>query len=113
MHIPGATPGSTTWALGEFLLGGAGLPAGNSGAAGAAVLGEALVNGFDDSQATGLEAVGGSIGLAIGGLAGAAIGTAIGWSIAGLVGGANDNSQSGSISSIGSGTGSLAHGLPN
>jgi len=92
MHINGATPGSASWALGEYLLsqaGGGGQAAGAEG-----IVGSAIVNGFDDQNAGALEALGGGIGLALGGPAGAAFGLAIGYAIAGLVGGANDGSSS-------------------
>lgn len=110
MHIQGATPGSATWAVGETLLTGDGLS--GSAAAAAETVGSAIVNGFDDSNAGALEALGGTIGVAVGGLAGAAIGATIGYAIAGLVGGANDNSETGSAPTIGNGPGSLAHGKP-
>ena len=64
----------------------------NSGLQGGAALGAAILNGFDDSQAGTLSALGGTIGAAIGGLAGAAIGGTVGYVISGLVQASEDNS---------------------
>lgn len=81
MHIAGATPGTTTYALGQALLAeGTALGAGGTAET---IVGGAIINGFDDSNAGALEALGGTIGIAIGGLPGAAVGAAIGYAIGG------------------------------